>query len=285
MKPLPTVRIPGLLAVLALAAASNPVIQAEVIGFEDLTLPGPETFYNGNPGNPPLNVPVDGTFMSGSATFQNTFTRFDFGNGPIDTWQGWAYSNVTDVGTAGIGNQYAAYHLPAGGGANSSSQFGVSFGDGATVELAAGQRFQSLDITNTTYAALAMLNGDSFSKQFGGASGLDPDFFRLDITGRRGGASGDVVFTTDFYLADYRFADSNDDYIVDAWTTLDLSGLASADTLQFSYASSDVGGFGINTPTYFAADNFQTTSVPEAGAVPILLLATLLWRRRQRRAT
>jgi hypothetical protein len=32
--------------------------------------------------------------------------------------------------------------------------------------------------TNTTYAALSMLSGDSFAKKFGGASGDDPDWFK-----------------------------------------------------------------------------------------------------------
>jgi hypothetical protein len=29
-----------------------------------------------------------------------------------------------------------------------------------------------------------MLNGDSFAKKFGGASGNDPDFFKLTIIGK-----------------------------------------------------------------------------------------------------
>jgi hypothetical protein len=35
-----------------------------------------------------------------------------------------------------------------------------------------------------TYAALSMRDGDGFAKQFGGASGDDPDYFLLTITGR-----------------------------------------------------------------------------------------------------
>jgi hypothetical protein len=258
---------------------------AEIIGFEDLPLPGSETFYNGNPGNPPLNVPIDGTFMSGSATFFNTFTRFDTEQGLFDSWTGWAYSNVTNQATSGFANQYSAWNPEAnGGGSGGSEKFGISFGDAATVQLPTGSSFLSLDVTNTTYAALSMLNGDPFAKKFGGTTGLDPDFFRLTITGLQGGPGGDIVYSTDFYLADYRFADSGDDYVVDEWTTINLSTLGAADTLQFSYASSDVGSFGINTPTFFAADNFTTTAIPEPSATAILLCllgATLLSRCRQ----
>jgi hypothetical protein len=58
----------------------------------------------------------------------------------------------------------------------------------------------------------------------------------------------------DFYLADYRFADSNDDYIVDSWRQVDLSSLGHATRVTFALSSSDVGMFGMNTPAYFAVD-------------------------------
>jgi Domain of unknown function (DUF4465) len=255
---------------------------AEIIGFEDLTLPAANTFYNGNPGNPPINTPVDGTFTSGSATFVNTFTRLDFGSGPFDTWEGWSYSNVTDQTTAGFGNQYSAWNPTTGGGTEGSPNFGISFGAGAWVQLPEGSQFLSVDLTNSTYAGLSMLNGDAFSKKFGGATGADPDFFQLKVTGRHGGPTGSIVYETDFYLADYRFSDSADDYIVDTWTTLNLSVHGAADTLEFGYASSDVGTFGINTPLYFAADNFHATSVPEPSAWFVLMIGAILLARRTR---
>ena len=69
-----------------------------------------------------------------------------------------------------------------------------------------GRRFESLMVTNTTYAALSMRDGDSFAKKFGGPSGNDPDYFRLTITGKDSG--GSTIGSVEFYLADYRFADS-----------------------------------------------------------------------------
>lgn len=253
---------------------------AELIGFEDVVLPGPESFYNGNPGNPPVDTPIDGTFQSGSAVFPNTFLRSQFGTETYDAWEGWACSNVTDQITPGFENQYSAWN-PGGGGAGGSSQYGVSFGDGAGVLLPAGMSFQSIDITNTTYAARSMLQGDSFAKKFGGISGTDPDWFRLTITGRQGGLQGSVVYSTDFYLADYRFSDPAEDYVVSDWTTIELGRLGRADTLEFHYVSSDTGIFGINTPLYFAADNFTANAVPEPSSV--LVLTALLAMTRVRR--
>lgn len=275
---------PFVVALLLLGAA--PCASAEIIGFEDVALPGPETFYNGNPGNPPLNTPIDGTFQSGSATFVNTFTRFDFGSGPFDYWEGWSCSNVTDQTTSGIANQYSAWNPSAGGGgADGSETYGVSFGQDAWVQLPQGMVFDSLDITNTVYTALSMKNGDSFAKKFGGADGTDPDYLKLTISGSRGGVEGTEVFSTDFYLADYRFEDSQDDYIVDEWTTVDLTSFGGADTLRFNYESSDVGMFGINTPLYFAADQFRGSAIPEPGGLLVLagVTAVAVWRRRRAR--
>jgi hypothetical protein len=223
---------------------------AAVVDFEELAL-SPESFYNGADGA--------GGFTSGGARFNNTFT--DFGGG-FTSWSGWSYSNRTDTKTPGFENQYSAF---AGGGAGGSQQFGVSFAstddlDVSTIELPAGARPLSVQITNTTYAALSVQLGDAFAKKFGGASGTDPDYFRLTITGRR--ADDAPVGTVEFYLADYRPADSGDDYVVDAWTPVDLSPLDGAAKLSFTLASSDVGQFGMNTPAYFALDNLLLSVQP-----------------------
>jgi hypothetical protein len=74
----------------------------------------------------------------------------------------------------------------------------------------------------------------------------------------------------EFYLADYRFGDNSQDYIVSDWTYVDFSVLGVADEIRFDFASSDSGMFGINTPQYFAMDNL--TAVPEPST---LLLGSL----------
>ena len=201
---------------------------------------------------------TSGWFQSGGLEFNNTHSDFfDYG---YTTWSQWAYSNHTDTTTSGYGNQFSSI---VGSGVDGSSTYGVAFVEQGgvaqrpTIRKLPGdsRRFESLWVTNTTYAALSMLHGDSFAKQFGGMSGDDEDFFRLTITGKSG--DGTDVGTTEVYLADYRFADNADDFILDHWIKVDLSDLAAAESLEFSLDSSDVGDFGMNTPAYFAVDSIQ----------------------------
>jgi len=104
-----------------------------------------------------------------------------------------------------------------------------------------------------------MLEGDGFAKKFGGATGDDPDFYLLTIKKYQNGElSTDSI---DFYLADYRFEDNSQDYIIKDWTSIDLSSLGVADSVSFTVASSDIGQFGINTPTYICIDNVTTNAV------------------------
>lgn len=224
---------------LCLAIAGRAPAQT-VIDFEDLSL-NPESFYNGSDGA--------GGFVSQEALFNNNF------NTQFNTWSGWSYSNVTDIQTPGFLNQYSAYNLPDGGG-DDSPNYGVAynghFGD-TVIALPEGTGPISVRITNTTYAALSMRDGDQFAKKFGGPDGTDPDYFVLTIYGFD--VDGNPTGSVDFYLADYRFQDPLLNYIVSAWTTVDLTPLGTAATLFFNLDSSDVGDFGINTPTYFAIDN------------------------------
>ena len=218
-----------------------------------------------------------GGFTSGGAFFNNSYT--DFGGGSF-SWSGFSLSRETDTTTAGFGNQFSS---AAGSGFGGSLQYAVSYVDSFSaapqITFAPGERPLSMQIVNTTYAALSMKNGDSFAKKFGGASGNDPDFFKLTINGFN--ATSQPTGSVDFYLADYRFANNALDYIVTTWTPVDLSSLgASTQALTFSLASSDVGSFGINTPTYFAAD--QITTVPEPSSGLLLAFGVLAFARRRR---
>jgi hypothetical protein len=158
-------------------------------------------------------------------------------------------------------NQYSAYNLPNGGG-DGSANYGVAFnfqlGD-AYVLLPDGTMPASVRVTNTTYAALSMRDGDMFAKQFGGPDGTDPDFFVLTVHGLD--ANGVATGSVEFFLADYRFQDPNLNYIVSSWTTVDLTPLGNASSLAFELTSSDIGPFGMNTPAYFAIDNLVVTPV------------------------
>jgi hypothetical protein len=266
----------GRMMSLVLAFIFVGVAGANTINFDDLSL-APESYWNGSDGS--------GGFQSGPAWFGNNYT--DWGGG-FYSWDGWAYSNKTDTTTPGYTNQYSAI---TGGGYNSDN-YGVSYVPldfmGGTYEpiptsltftdTTDGFTVAGAYFTNTTYAYLAMKDGYAPGKKFGGSSGNDPDWFLLTIIGKD--ASGTETGTVEFYLADYRFEDSSEDYIVDDWEYVDLSPLGVVKNLEFSLSSSDVGDYGMNNPTYFAMDDLNY--VPEPATMALLALGGLLVSRRKR---
>jgi len=219
---------------------------------EDVELSGPESFWNGSDGT--------GGAVSGGAWFANAY------DAEFQSWDGFAVSNTTDATTPGYGNQYSAI---AGQGVGESANYFVGYlssfaPEPPTVSFFAapeGQTLSGVYVTNTTYAYLAMRDGDAFSKRFGGETGDDPDWFLLTITGHD--ANGDATGDVEFYLADYRSANNEEDYLIDDWTWVDLSSLGTVTTLTFTLSSSDVGEWGMNTPAYFALDNLNRQLSPE----------------------
>ncbi len=251
----------GAVALTALATAVSAQAATVVSTFDNLSL-APSSHYF-----PQATT----TFNSGAATLAHRY------NADYDSWSGWTYSNETDTVTEGYLNQFSVYNAGAAGGSANfalayvSSYEGVPTAIGFDTPVVAG----SVALTNNTYAALSMRNGDDFAKKFGGASGSDADWFKLTIIGKD--ASGGTTGSIDFYLADYRFADNTQDYILSQWATVDLSSLGTVSSLQFEMASSDVGQYGINTPTYFALDNLSvTTAVPEASTLALALCGLVI---------
>jgi len=289
----------------AFALASGAARAGDVTAtFDELPL-APESYWrgpdpNGTIDQGPYGDVNQGRFSTGGVDFVNK-SELTFGS-----WSGFAYSNTTDITTAGYLNQFSAYT----GGGHESDNYGVAFGyhdveanltgndpfDPTNISqlqglpyftLPTGSTIEGMYVTNTTYAALSMLYGDSFAKNFGGVTGDDPDWFKLTAYGAD--ASGHVLgASVDFYLADYRFSDNSLDYIVDDWRFMDLSALAGAERIYFNVSSSDVGLFGLNTPGYFAVDDVRysaaTVAVPEpaslaSASVGSAVIAFVAWRR------
>jgi len=220
--------------------------------FESSAL-APESQWNGSS----QTLTASTTFTSGFYDFENTYNISQYG--PYS--QAWSYSNHTDITTSGSSNQYSCN---VGQGEN-SDQYGI-----CNVSSFANNRLFSTSqseftptgafFTNTTFATQSMLNGDAFTSQFGDVtnSAAGEDWFLLTIYGLGVDSlrTGDSV---NFYLADYRFTDNTQDYIIDEWTWVDLSSLTNVYGLDFELSSSDVGAWGMNTPAYFAMDNFDGT--------------------------
>ncbi|MFC1677944.1 DUF4465 domain-containing protein [Planctomycetota bacterium] len=255
-------KVMSLVLLLSVASAAG----AGVIDFEDLSLSS-ESHWNGSDSS--------GGFASGWAWFDNYY------NTTYGSWDGFAYSNITDSAATGWGAQYNSI---TGSGESSSANYGVGFdpvpaGFGVerpTMALNTVAVVDEIYVTNNSYAYYSMLNGDSFAKKFGGQSGDDADWFLLTITGKD---IADVVTgTVEFYLADYRFADNSLDYIIDTWESVDLTSLGAVKSIEFSLNSSDVGTSGMNTPAYFVVDSI----VPEPITIAFLGFGTLFVRRFRR---
>lgn len=230
---------------IALVIGQNLSFGQQTLTFEGL-LQTPNSYDNGSSGN--------GDFDINDIVLTNTY------DSQWGSWNGFSISNVVDNTTAGWGNQFAAY---PGSGASGSETYAVFYPDG-TISMNNWGGITGFKITNTTYAAISMRDGDAFSKQFGSPNGADgnpdgtngDDFFRVWIIGEDSlGTHKDSIL---FYLADYRFANDHDDYIVDTWEQIDLTSFGFLiDKVRFRFESSDVGAWGINTPQYFAIDDIE----------------------------
>jgi len=211
-----------------------------ISGFEEVTL-NPDGFNNGSD--------TSGGFSSGGIRFVNQYnTEFSY-------WSGFAASQQTDTATSGFSNQYSAY----AGVAFDGSKFGLAYASSPVFmkneEPLTPKRLRTFRFTNNTYAALSMKNGDAFSKKFGGISGNDPDFFLLTAYNYSGGI---ITDSSSWYLADYRSANNNEDYIVKSWRLAEPNFPNPFDSIGFRLSSSDNGSFGMNTPSYFCIDHIET---------------------------
>jgi hypothetical protein len=242
-----------------IALITNLAVSAQTIGFESTILPS-NSYNNGSD--------LSGGFTYDGIHFSNYYdTTYAYNTG-------FSISNVVDNTTPGWGNQYSAI---TGSGFNSNN-YAIFYPSG-NIDLTSNPKYlESMRITNSTYAALSMKNGDAVGKKFGSATDANgmidgtngEDFLKLNIYSLN--LSGDTLATIEFYLADYRFSDSTQDYIVENWETVDLTSLnVVGETIAyvvFGFESSDVGMWGINTPTYFAMDDFTysnaVANVPES---------------------
>ena len=223
-------------------AAFFSVNAQKIATFDDVVL-DPETYYNGSDGR--------GGFSSGGFWFPNNYNA-DWGS-----WSGFSISNMKDTLTAGYENQFSSV---AGSGVNGSGNYSVAYDTGKLrMEFDSSIEVKGFFVTNSTYAYLAMRDGSDWTKTFGGTEGTDPDYFKLMVWGTD--QDGHISDTVEFFLADFRYEDNENDFILKEWEWLDLTSLGLVTTLNFALESSDVGEYGMNTPAYFCLDDF-TAALP-----------------------
>lgn len=226
--------------VIIIGVLANTALVAQTPSLFDNLPIGTDTFWDGSN--------LSGGFTDGDAFFHNKWdTAWNY-------WSaGWAYSNVMDTTNPGPGNLFGAVTYTDWGGLGN---YAVGQ-QNARIRLlpAATNPPQSVLVTNSTYAYISMRDGDAFAKKFGGTSGNDPDWFKLTIRGYSGGSI--TTDSAEIYLADYRFSNNNQDYILKDWQLVPLNHFGPVDSLVFQLTSSDVGSFGMNTPAFFCIDEFN----------------------------
>lgn len=249
----------ALLSALLLAVTFAAAAQT-VSTFETPALPKPDTFLLHSD-----SIRRDVGFNSGLAHFP----QFTDSSGRYSFWDhGFVLSNKADSLTGGPGNQFSAR---PGKGVNGSSQYAVAYGTYNVINLtgaAIGRPVSGFYATNNAYAYNSIRFGDGFARKFGDTTGTHsglpqgtmPDYYRMVIGGWLGGTL--KPDTVHFYLADYRFTDSTQDYVVKDWRWVDLSKLGAVDSIRIMLESTDTVSFGgtlyYNTPTYFCIDDFTT---------------------------
>lgn len=190
-------------------------------------------------------------FITGSVQLLNKYTDGQWGG----FWSGFAVSTAVDSVTAGFTNQYSTI---AGSGANGSAKFALAY-DTATIHLPFINSYQqpvSVMLTNSTWAYYDMKHGSDFSKKF--AAG---DWFKVIIRGFMG---ENHTGTVEFYLADFRDGKT---VLVRNWTKVDLKALGKTEKITFSFASSDVGQWGMNTPAYVCVDDLVVAVDEDCGCL------------------
>lgn len=228
------------LTTLLTALVLGALLQAQTTVTFDDELTATDTFNNGSDGDTLFNID-DFLFP---VNYDTSFGGYWAG--------GFAVSNRTDTVDGSFMNLYSARTTPEvnnGYLVANLAEGPVTISTGFEITTDRTFEYASIDVTNTTYAFKSMRDGDMFAKQFGGPTGDDPDYFFIRFS--------NGVVDIDHYLADFRFEDNAQDYIVDEWETVDLTPFQGGMSFTMELFSSDTGAFGINTPLFFALDNLS----------------------------
>lgn len=231
-----------LLAVPQLANAQ----ETHVFNFDELTMPdtgfwcGSDTsVYNHFYGDDEISFPNNYNFDWLS------WDNFSFSNWTNTTSQEYSNQWSVNTGEASSGTNFGLAYIPIDW---NDSHYPTTPID---VEFTNPVKIESLQITNSTFTALTIENGDDYCTAFS-----DGDYYKIFIYG----VKNDVITdTVEVYLADFQNGNS---YIASEWINVDLTSLDSITELRFDAYSTDIGDFGINTPLYFCLDDISYSTTP-----------------------
>lgn len=166
----------------------------------------------------------------------------------------------------GFKNQCSVYNIAAadganrGAGHNGSNNFvmvyeSTSMRTTGSMTLPEGKErtFNDLWVCNSSYTYGNIVEGNAFSAvpKLKDAKG----WFKLIVKAYRSGAE-EPAAQDEIYLADYR---TGEGFCLDQWTNFDLVNIKkqAVNRIDFHFEGSDVGDFGLNTPTYVCIDDVR----------------------------
>ena len=132
---------------------------------------------------------------------------------------------------------------------NAGSVYAIGQNNSTILQKEKDQYLFGMNITNTTFAFNSMAIGDDFGRKF---SYENRDSFILNIFAYSKGILQEEIRVI---LADFRSINPNEQFILDTWQYVGFK--FNPDSISFKLLSSDNGGFGMNTPAYFAVDQIQ----------------------------
>lgn len=242
-----------------------------IASFEDFINPmtgealADDGYYNGE---------TDQEFFFSSASYTFPVTN-SYGGA---AWNGFAASNRTETTFDMASITPDQFNVTSGSGYAGSKIFTIVYpdmysateGNGAGIEDASGSSFKArgMYVNNTAYVVNSIVNGGAYE----GAPFTDGDWLKATAWGTHADGTRDSV---NFYLADYTSPDAQLHYYLKDWTYVDLSKLGDVTKISFWITGSRTGDWGLNTPGYFAIDNFgdiydgQSAIAKSESAAPI----------------
>jgi hypothetical protein len=205
-----------------------------VIDFQDVDIPD-GTYIN--------DAGAKGCFEKGIVSFQNSYEdkydpEWDFS---YPYWYGFAYSQMHNTEKPGFENEFSAYVLND----SPDNKFMVGYfasWESPSIDITFSQPIKDLsfDVANTTWTALAMKDGDDFTKKF-----VDSDDW-LELKIKAISTDGTETITIPL---------GKGTLITNMWNPIQVQS-KNITQLEFSLASSDEG-----VPTYFCIDNIKARKI------------------------